>query len=336
MLKTKVSQSRRFAQIAKACSTALVFLCALAPASSAEMGDVRKLAFKGIQDRSPYGRYSAQSFSPGVKSFRREGRCVIPDLVQFFQLQQNPIAFRMSLPSDVYYDKKPNSKTRDLSLHAEYFETTLVAELEKIMALFPIFADPVVRNREICLTTGTFERPNALSIGLGFIVFDPHLFFQIIRHPQANSWSLLAIVAHEFAHQLQVWHLDPLILKEKAKRRYVRDMELQADCAAAAMLARLHAVNPRENEGPFALALADAFMSLGDFELDHYEGHHGTAWERQLMIEAGLNVSQELQKQNNKTSASMLLLCRQKIEWMNTKYGPDLWPIGSQLPRAQK
>jgi hypothetical protein len=336
MLKTKAFQIRRFAQNAKACCAALVFLFALNPATAAEIGEVRKLAFKGIQDRSPYGRYTAQSYSPGVKSFRQESRCVIPDLVQFFQLQQNPIAFRMSLPSDVYYDKKPNSKTRDLSLRADYFETTLVAELEKIMALFPIYADPVVRNREICLTTGVFAKPNALSIGLGFMVFDPYLFFQIIRHPQANSWSLLAIVAHEFAHQLQVWHMDPLVLKEKNKRRYVRDMELQADCAASAMLARHHAVNPRENEGPFELALANAFISLGDFELNHYEGHHGTAWERQLMVEAGLHVSQELQRQNNKTSASLLLLCRQKIEWMNTKYGPDLWPIGSQLPRVQK
>jgi len=168
------------------------------------------------------------------------------------------------------------------------------------------------------------------------MVFDPYLFFNLIRSEKSNSWSLRAVLAHEFAHQLQVWRNDPVLYKEKNKRPFVRDKELQADCAAAAILTRVHREGNYEKDAneknmPFEDALRNAFASIGDFELGALEGHHGTAYERALMVPVGQRIAADILAKKDQSATAILQACGDYINAMNKKFADDLWPIGSKL-----
>jgi hypothetical protein len=295
---------------------------------------VSELLREGIVARSPAGRFAAQDFQPGVRSLRTTKRCTTDDVVNFFRLQPKPEAISIPARSEVRVDRVRNERTKDLSLTIGDFEDTLLTEVMRIVQLFS--DDPMVNKRELYLVAADFQAPNAMSLGLGFLVFDPQLFFQIVGHEETNGWSLRAIVAHEFAHQLQFWHDEPLLPNATNGKRTARDMELQADCVASAILTRLRAEGLRsdragdDDDAPFATALRRAFASLGDFELEH-SGHHGTAYERALMVEYGQIVAGALQVTKDRTAAGMLAMARSKIEAMNARYGDKLWPLGSRL-----
>ncbi|MBN8555409.1 MAG: hypothetical protein J0L93_08195 [Deltaproteobacteria bacterium] len=305
------------------------------PQTPIQMGVVKQLTLKGIIERSPVGRYERKDFSPGVKSFRNEPRCVTTDLEQLFLLQEPPQKVIIPSAQKVLKDKFPNEKTRDLSLSIADLENQLIQDTSVQLQMFRDARDPSVENREICVISAEFESPNAVSIGVGFMVFDPQLFFQIIRHDAANGWSLRAVVAHEFAHQLQSWTQDPTNFKiSKENRSIVRDKELQADCVASGILSRMRdreLVATKITEPNFESALVNAFASLGDFEIKSLETHHGTAWERALMVSVGLQSNEDLLRKGDPSSTALLNSCRVYIDKMNKKYGEEIWPMGSRL-----
>lgn len=65
---------------------------------------VRKLIEEGILARSPLGRFQKQDFSPGVKSFRTEKRCVQEDLSMVFNLQTPPMNVRFPELQETFRD----------------------------------------------------------------------------------------------------------------------------------------------------------------------------------------------------------------------------------------
>ncbi len=314
----------------------ILILCGFTLVSGAradKLPSVRELIFKGIENRSPLGRYRAKDYSPGAKDLRTDPRCVVADLQEFFKLQIPPASFRSLLLTESFRDSKPNERTRDLHIDVKDFEEQLLLEIKKFFKFFPSERDPVVKNRELCVGSGLFAAPNAVSLGLGFLVFDPRLFFQLIRSENSNSWSMSAVIAHEFAHQLQYWHLDPYVFREKNGKKHVRELELQADCIAAALLTRLSTSELREKDLPFATSLYNAFISMGDFELFSSEHHHGTSWERSVMVDAGMRVAGDLRKtQLDEISGEILKACRLHIDNMNRKHGDVIWPFGQKLP----
>ena len=83
-------------------------------------------------------------------------------------------------------------------------------------------------------------------------------------------------------------------------------------------------------EVDFKTALQNAFASLGDFELKSLGSHHGTAWERLVMVESGIDAATKLSVAKQNDSASLLKTCRMDIDRMNLKFGHDLWPTGSR------
>jgi len=299
------------------------------------MPSVRDLVIQGIYERSPLGRYEKKDFSPGVKSFRTEARCIRDDLTNVFLLQQPPQEVRIPESFEIFKDKQESDRTRDVTITISDFETQLINHLRRQMDIFVTGKDPVVEKREICLSSLVFESPNAVSIGYGFMAFDPQLFFQIIRSEKSNSWSLLGVVAHELSHQFQIWHQDPTTRKTKNNKPFIRDKELQADCAAAAIMAKRKEQEPdlhKEAGIEFETAVFDAFISLGDFELDSLGSHHGTAYERGLMVRTGLDIYEDSKKsQKPLHSGDLLKACGEKINALNKKFGEDLWPIGSKL-----
>lgn len=303
------------------------------PLFSQEILSVRELVFKGLYQRSPFGRYEARDFSPGVKGFGLSDRCLEEDLRSFFQLQEPPTKVILPEQNKTYTDKDPNIRTRDLSLIIKDFEAVLREELQVQISLFE--DDPVIKNREVCVDAVEFDHPNAVSVGLGYLLFDPQLFFQILRSEASNEWSLRAILSHEFAHQLQIWTSDASLFRTKNEVRFVRDKELQADCVASAILYRQSSVDPKavvDKTTPIANALISAFVSLGDFEIHHYEGHHGTAYERSLMVSVGIDSLRDIERRKEAfTSEGILSACLEYIDGMNQKYGDELWPMGSRL-----
>jgi hypothetical protein len=295
---------------------------------------VSELLLDDIVERSPAGRYQKKDYLPGVRLLRDSKRCSAADVVNLFRLQEDPQQIRIPGPREVFTDKQPNERTKNLSITVADLESTLLTELMRMMQLFA--DDPAVNRREFYVTVAEFPTPNAVSVGLGFLVFDPQLFFQIVGHEQTNGWSIRAVVAHEFAHQLQYWHDEPLLARTLDGKLYSRDKELQADAVAAAMLTRLRdegLTSDRKADDadqPFSLALAMAFLSLGDFALAHAD-HHGTAYERSLMVEYGHVIAGALSVLKDRSSRTLLAHARSKIEAMNAKFGDTLWPIGSRL-----
>ncbi len=302
------------------------------PAPEPQPKSVSDLLRESLVQRSPAGRFLKDDLRPGVHSLRTTDRCSTDDLVNLFRLQPKPQTIRIPDQKDVRTDRATNERTKTLSLVIGEFEETLITELMRMRQLFG--DDPAVSRRELYVVAADFPAPNAVSHGLGFLAFDPQLFFRILGHEKTNGWSLRAILAHEFAHQLQFWHDEPLIPSEANGKKTVRDMELQADCVAAAILTLLRQDGLRGGRGddavPFEQALQSAFASLGDFELAN-PGHHGTAWERALMVEYGQIVAGALRVTKDRTAAGMLAMARSKIEAMNGRFGAELWPIGSKL-----
>lgn len=290
-----------------------------------ELPSVRELLFQKLYESSPMGRYQRKDFSPGVKRFFHSDRCQISDLKTFFSLQEPPM--QVSIPGSevIFQDKLPTLETRDLFIQTGDFEERLVSELEIQMSLFR--NDPVIKNREVCLDVIEFKHPNAVSVGLGYLLFDPQLFFQTIQEEATDEWSLRAILAHEFAHQLQVWTNDKSLHQLKNGVRYVRDKELQADCVASAIL---YLQSLKEGGKDIFEALISVFVSLGDFEIHHYEGHHGTAYERSLMARVGMEFVKE-GSQDKVQVSPVMNACMLYIDKMNKKFGNTLWPMGSQL-----
>lgn len=294
---------------------------------------IRQILLEGIQSRSPLGRFLKGEFSPGVKRFGVDPQCVEQDLLSIFSLQQPPMKVQLPELTDVFEDKTPNPRTRDLSIEVDTFESVIVRELNHQLSLFPD-GDLFTKNRELCVDAVEFERPNAVSIGFGFLAFDPNLFFQLARDKNFNEWSIRAIIGHELAHQLQIWTTDPTLFKKKDGRAFIRDKELQADCVSSAILFEQSQSLPatvEDKEANINNALGLAFSSLGDFELAHYEGHHGTAWERALMVTVGAQKAAELSRESKFSSKEVLAACRSYIDAMNQKFGEELWPMGSRL-----
>jgi hypothetical protein len=294
------------------------------------MQSIKDLVLTGILKRSPQGHFIAKDFAPGVKSFRNDARCIQDDVVNLFKTQDPPQTVSFFGEGDVIVDARPNERTKDLSLVIKDFEQQLISEMKTQLMVFNSRLDPITLNREVCMGSLRFESPNAVSSGLGFLLFDPQLFFNIVRHERTNEWSLRAVIAHEFAHQLQFWTLDPTVFKTKNGKPFVRDQELQADCVASAILTELHERSQQPDRATFGEALGGAFASLGDFELHHAQHHHGTAYERTLMIEAGQKQWTDLTKATNFKSQSLLDGCRDYINHMNQKYGEELWPFASR------
>lgn len=215
-------------------------------------------------------------------------------------------------------------------------ESVLHRELSGMLDLYQAARDPLALNRELCSTSGVFESPNAVSIGYGFMVFDPHIFFLIARREKTTTWSLRAVLAHELAHQFQIWNNDPVLYRQKSGKVFVRDKELQADCAASALLYRQHKegryqADKDDVKVAFDEAVTDAFVGLGDFKLKELGTHHGTAWERALMQLAGKKAAIELAEKGDQGITAVLKYCRDYIEKMNSKFGDELWPMGSNL-----
>lgn len=303
-------------------------------APSPQAKSVSELLLEDIVARSPYGRYLAQDYQPGVRLLRESKRCSTDDVVNVFRLQKDPQKIRIPDVAEVFRDKMPNDRTKDLTIHVGELESTLLTELMRMMQMFS--DEPAVNRRELYVVVAEFPTPNAVSMGLGFLVFDPQLFFQIIGNEQTNGWSIRAVVAHEFAHQLQYWHDEPLMRRMLNGELYARDKELQADAVGAAMLTRLWneglKSDRKEDDAaqPFSQALSSAFLSLGDFMIAHTD-HHGSAYERSLMVDYGHQIAGALTILKDRSSKGLLDHSRSKIEAMNAKFGDTLWPIGSRL-----
>jgi hypothetical protein len=292
---------------------------------------VSSLLTKGIYDRSPLGRYERQDFSPGIKLLRSESRCVEPDLIQLFQLQSPRWKVRLPNRNESYRDSVDHPRTRDLSIDVSNFEDALVTELSAQLSLFRD-QDAVAKEREICVTAAEFSRPNAVSIGMGFLAFDPRLFFSIAQREDTDEWAMRAILAHELAHQFQIWHQDPTLFRRKDGRPFARDKELQADCVAAGILRQQFvSVAPLDAPEPVQ-SIGTAFIAVGDFKIDHFETHHGTAYERSLMAQTGIKKAAERAATGGAvTSKHLLDFCRMSIDSMNLKFGNEIWPFGSRL-----
>ncbi len=295
---------------------------------------VSELISQGIFERSPLGRYEKKDYSRGVKSFRSEPRCVLDDLKTVFLMQNPPMKVRIPELGEVFKDSKPTERTKELSMEIKTFEQELDRHLTKQLNIFVSGRDPQVESREICLTSAVFESPNAISIGYGFMAFDPQIFFQLARNEDFNEWAVFVVMAHELTHQFQVWHRDPTLFRTKGGKPFARDKELQADCAAVAIVDEIHRQMPQaEQKSAVELTktMASAFTSLGDFELSQVGIHHGTAYERSLMIQAGRLVAQKLKEKREFDSANLLKGCLAYIDKMNAKYGDELWPFASPL-----
>jgi len=312
-------------------------------AAQPEEGGLRQMLLNGIFQRSPLGRFDRKDFSPGVKDFRSDKRCHLEDLTTLFMLQQPPMKLNVPDLNAVVSDAAASPKTKDMFISIRFFESQLLTELSKQLSFFNRHPKSTVREREICIVSADLGAPNAFSIGFGFMVFDPQLFFQIARAEKANSWSMRTVLAHELAHQLQVWHQSPTAVKTRKDPQtgalvpYVRDQELEADCTASVILAYQRelqgVVNPAEDHlDVFRSALYDAAVSLGDFEFGTPAQHHGTAYERALMINAGLKIYEELKAKQDLRSESVLSACLATINELNRIHGESLWPIGSPLP----
>jgi len=312
-----------------------LFLCLFMLWSQiASAQSVREIIQEGIFKRSPIGRFIEGDFSPGVKLFRDEARCVHEDLQRVFSMQTPPIIARFPARDEEVFDKTPNDRTRDLRIQIEEFEDQIVLELGAQLRVFEVAGDLVTDRREICVGSAQFESPNAISIGYGFLVFDPAIFFKIAQRENTNEWSMRSIIAHEFAHQLQIWHNDPTLRQEKNSRTFVRNKELQADCVAAGILQRQSRLFPETQRGPEAetnAAIVSAFILLGDFQIDHFEGHHGTSYERLLMAQIGIQKAQERANLGPVTSEHLLQFCSTYIDGMNLRFGDQIWPFGSRL-----
>ncbi len=303
-----------------------------APLLAEEGQSVSELLLNTIIERSPYGRYQRGDRSPGAKSLRSDPRCSTPDFLNLQLLQKTPTEIRIPRPDEVLRDSIENARTRDLSLSISYFEDELIKLSATFMAQHS--EDPLAKDREICVGSALFAAPNAISLGIGIMVFDPQLFFQIARNESANDWSMKAIVAHEFAHQLQYWFDEPFLSEAIGEKPKVRNLELQADCVAAALLSKLHDDFPvssalSDAKIPFNEAVIGAFSSLGDFELES-ASHHGSAYERALMLNFGREAATSLKEKSEPISTS-LKICRDKIQSMNKRFGEILWPLGSSL-----
>lgn len=312
----------------------LIALCSLdlkAQAIGNVQQSIRDSLLTGIFERSPLGRFMNQDFSPGVKSFDKSERCIHKDLKTFFMLQQPPWKVRFPSGEEVFRGDPEDLKMRDYSVRTQDFEDSILNELRIQLGLFD---ESLTDDRELCVESAVFSRPNAVSIGFGFLVFDPHIFLQIASKEDTNEWSMRAIIAHEFAHQLQVWarshkQQDMMTVREiKEGRVFVRDKELQADCIAAGILSEqsLEMGQPR-NE--VRQAITSAFVGIGDFDIDHFEGHHGTAWERSLMAAVGFDLANTREEEVN--LSDILESCRIYIQEMNEKYSDEIWPMGSSL-----
>lgn len=290
---------------------------------------VSEILLGSITERSPYIRHQNKDYSPEIKIFGLDPRCATEDLKNLFLLQRPPMKADFPHRESIVKDEVEHIRTRDLSIKISEFEDVVARELGFQLDLFNNLGDPKTDKRELCIDAVSFERPNAVSIGLGFLAFDPKLFFQLVRSEHANDWSLKAVIAHEFAHQLQIWHQDPSVFKLKENRVYVRDKELQADCVAAGILSQM--TDEDDSQAEVLTALGSAFSSLGDFEIGHYEGHHGTAWERALMVNIGASKATELNAGSELNSGRLLMACSDYINKMNARFGEQLWPMGSRL-----
>lgn len=120
----------------------------------------------------------------------------------------------------------------------------------------------------------------------GSVVFGRRLFDQQFARYDDGGMSVVAIMAHEFAHIVQYRNkLEKELLRGEPT---VRRMELHADYLAGWYLGHMKQVNPQVS----LWASGDTFKRIGDYGYNDPD-HHGTPEQRLAATEAGFAIGRK-------------------------------------------
>jgi hypothetical protein len=278
---------------------------------------------------SPIGRYDAGERRFGAYSLNDPQMCSLWAVRQFFAVQDPPLAARFLGDADLVWDaRNPAGDRGEARFQIRNWVNTINAVLNQLRTN----GDVAVSGRYFCVGLAKYAAPNALSIGLGFIVFDPQVFIDVNYNPNRSGMSMDAIAMHEVAHQLQYW-TNERVLGDRLPdgRPYARRTELQADCTSAALIAAqwlpkvgVDLWRRLDRDGVMA-----AVRAVGDFEILD-QSHHGTPHEREVAAELGALYSEDYVQRNAGQAPRFLSVpvlngCRASIEAMDRKWG-NPWP----------
>lgn len=261
-----------------------------------------------LPDKSPAERAAAGDRTSGVFLLDDAAHC-------------SPEAVKRIIKLPLLPAEREVGKTKDGTPVTAAGQNGLIRDILKgVLDQLVKNGDEVVAGRHICVGLADYgaKGPNASSLGYGYVLADPRLMDKINALPNRTMFSIEMFWVHELAHQLQYWHVTPL-LEDKSVRR----LELAADCMASALIAMRWtdpAALKSAREGVVAAA-----VSVGDFNFES-KGHHGTTVERRTAAWAGLDVILAARTAAlAPTSKSIHDACTTFVVERDKKWG-DSWP----------
>lgn len=293
--------------------------------------EARKANLMVALQSSPIGQYFAGERRQGVYNFNDPFTCRTWALRWLYENQEPQVREKVRLlgDNDLVWDKKQAFRLQDVGTAKNLINYWITA-LNNAQNLLVRSGDQNAASHFVCIGLGEFASPNAESLGAGYIVFDPQVFWDTNHNPERSAYSMDAIAMHEFAHQLQYWTDEPA-LKDTLRATgtpYPRRTELQADCAAAALLAMIQIPIIGRNWESEKSGVAAAVKAVGDSELLS-RTHHGTKRERELAADFGLQLTEKFLQSHltttGFTSTFILNSCRNFIDSMDRLYG-NPWP----------
>lgn len=287
-----------------------------------------------ILRRSPAGQHEAGVRRSGVYDLRDAKTCSRWSVETILARFRNPPQPTLLAPGDLVLDRDAPKGTLSAPMDLAGLSSTIRRDITIAWDMLRLGGDKLVNGRHVCVGLASYAQANAESSAIGFMLFDPQLYYDLNKYKSRSMRTGMAIVLHEFAHQLQFWTDEPFQKDKLADgESYARRSELQADCVAAALVSVTAVEFKSPRIWPVSRAgVLTAFRELGDFDI-WKSGHHGLPNERDLAAEYGVRLVEErAAKSKLYTFAAPWALdqCRQMIERMDKKHGTP-WPITAVL-----
>lgn len=284
--------------------------------------------------RSPAGQYILGVRRAGIYDLNDAKTCSRWAIETLLARFREPPPVKLLGDKDFILDREAPKGTLSASMKPRALASSIRGDLDRAYTMLRLAGDKAIEGRHVCVGLAAYAQANAESLGAGFMLFDPQLYYNLNRFKGRSMRTGQAIALHEFAHQLQYWTEEPVLADKKADgEEYARRTELQADCAAAALVsvtaAELKTPNLWKMSRP---GVRTAFRELGDFDL-WSKGHHGLLNERDLAAEYGIRIVEKRAAESKLyvfPARWALDECRAMLERMDKKYG-NPWPITATL-----
>jgi len=286
---------------------------------------------KTILTQSPLGKYQQGIRISGVFNVHDARYCDPKIVDNVYSLQSPPVKATVLRDSTLVFDREILAR-RGIKIKTEAMASSIRKNTELLLNGLIKNGDALAKGRHICLGLAQFEKPNAHSMMIGYMIFDPQIIFNVNNNIRRSLYSADAIIAHEFAHQLQYWNQDETLKDILPNGQgYSRRKELQADCVAAALLTMSKSVEEifKKQWEYDKQGIKASVGALGDFLLNESD-HHGLINERELVAEYGIKIAGDYKLKHASnfgfTSTYALNVCRSFIDANNKAHG-NVWPF---------